>query len=261
VRHSIKCALEGIHIALTLDERRAQRRPNLTLLSRVHDLEGTCGVDGLAGRDGDTGLAQRQSHPQDNAAEDIRSRHARILRRSRNPSVKIAAMSSGPAHPLLLGLLAPRASPALPPIPILAARAGWDAVWLPAGEPSPGEAGALGMRIGWVVDDAALPIPGGAMVWLRGSAMVPAQAIAAAFAAEPAAEEISADAQDLASAEAITAAGGVPVFGPASPGCTHRDAEVVRGSGGSVPTRISRANRHRGARPPRQRSGAGGGSS
>ncbi|MEA2638432.1 MAG: hypothetical protein QOE18_1489 [Chloroflexota bacterium] len=91
-------------------------------------------------------------------------------------------------------------------------------MWLPEGEPWPADAAALGMRIGWVFDDAALPIPGGALVWMRGSAAVPvsAQAIAAACAAEPAPQEISADARDVASAEAIAAAGGVPVFGPAS---------------------------------------------
>lgn len=133
-------------------------------------------------------------------------------------SVKIAAMSADSVHPLLLGLLAPRSSPALPPIPVLAARAGWDAVWLPDGEPWPAEAAALGVRIGWVFDEGTLPIRAGAAVWIRGGATAPvsAQAIAAALAAQPAPQEVSADAQDLASAEAISAAGGMPVFGPAS---------------------------------------------
>jgi hypothetical protein len=126
-------------------------------------------------------------------------------------------MSAAPAHPLLLGLLAPRSSPSLPPIPILAARAGWDAVWLPEGEPWPTEAAALGMRIGWVFDDARLPIPGGAAVWMRGNAIaVSMQAIAAAVAGEPTPQEVSADAKDVSSARAISAAGGTPVFGPAS---------------------------------------------
>jgi hypothetical protein len=132
-------------------------------------------------------------------------------------SVKIAVMPPRPAHPLLLGLLAPRSAPGLPPIAVLAARAGWDAVWLPDGEPWPSEAAAIGMRIGYVIGDATVEPAGEADIWVRGSAAAPitAETIAALRAATLAPHEASADAHDLSAAEAISAAGALPVFGPA----------------------------------------------
>lgn len=76
----------------------------------------------------------------------------------------------------------------------------------------------MGVRIGWVIDDATPPVGGGAAVWVRGSAVAPVspESIAALCAAVPAPQEVSADARDVSLAHAISAAGALPVFGPAS---------------------------------------------
>jgi len=126
-------------------------------------------------------------------------------------------MPPGVAQPLLLGLLAPWSSPALPPIPALVARAGWNAVWLHPGEAWPSAAETMGIRVGWVIDAAPPPPAGGAAVWVHPNVVgsVPAEQIAALRASTPGTHEISADARDVSSAKAITAAGGLPVFGAA----------------------------------------------
>ncbi len=131
--------------------------------------------------------------------------------------VNIAVMRPGTVRPLLLGLVAPPRSPALPPVPELAARAGWDAVWLQATEPWPSEAAAMGIRIGWVIDAVRAPLVSGAATWMRGNPAAPVsvETIAALRASTPTEHEVSADAGDIATAEAISTAGGLPVFGPA----------------------------------------------
>jgi hypothetical protein len=76
----------------------------------------------------------------------------------------------------------------------------------------------MGIRIGWVIDDATTHLVNRAAIWIRGNtaAAVSAEAIATLRASTPAAYEVSADAQDADTAEAIRAVGGLPVFGPAS---------------------------------------------
>jgi hypothetical protein len=101
---------------------------------------------------------------------------------------------------------------------VLAARAGWQALWVPVGSAWPADSAATGIRIGWVVDDGA----GRALnptsdVWMRGSAATPAE-VSAQRALTPDGCRVSADAVDAAAAAAMRAAGAVPVFGPAPVG-------------------------------------------
>ena len=101
---------------------------------------------------------------------------------------------------------------------VLAARAGWQALWVPVDSAWPAESAATGIRIGWVVDDGAgRALNPGSDVWMRGSAATPA-AVSARRALTPEGYDVSADAVDAAAAAAMRAAGAVPVFGPAPVG-------------------------------------------
>ncbi len=121
-------------------------------------------------------------------------------------------MDSGTARPLQLGLVLPRNTASLPPLAVLAARAGWQALWVPAGSPWPARSAAAGLRIGSILDDGKV----GALeptsdVWMRAGATANvAQAVAGI---DP--HEVSVDAPDDRAAAAIRSAGAVPVFGPA----------------------------------------------
>jgi len=98
---------------------------------------------------------------------------------------------------------------------VLAARAGWRALWVPVGSAWPADTAATGIRIGWVVDDSAgLALNPTSDVWMRGSAATPA-AVSAQRAVMRDGYGVSADAADAAAAAEIRAAGAVPVFGPA----------------------------------------------
>jgi hypothetical protein len=121
---------------------------------------------------------------------------------------------SATARRLQLGLLLPRHEGVLPPVSLLAARAGWQSLWLPLGAAWPQQAAAAGMRIGWVVEEAPRVLDQAADVWLRGAAA--AEAIAVLQSGVPEAHEISVDVSDAAGVAAIHAAGAVAVFGPAS---------------------------------------------
>ncbi|MFZ0179979.1 MAG: hypothetical protein WAL84_08940 [Candidatus Dormiibacterota bacterium] len=119
---------------------------------------------------------------------------------------------------LQLGLLLPHRAGSLPPMSVLAARAGWQALWVPVGSAWPADSAATGIRIGWVVDDGAgRALNPGSDVWMRASAATPA-AVAARRALTPDGYDVSADAVDAAAAAAMRAAGAVPVFGPAPVG-------------------------------------------
>jgi hypothetical protein len=123
-------------------------------------------------------------------------------------------MDSATARRLQLGLLLPRHGGVLPPISLLAARAGWQSLWLPLGGAWPQQAAAAGMRIGWVVEEAPRVLDQAADVWLRGAAA--AEAIAGLQSGVPEAHEIAVDVSDAAGVAAIHATGAVAVFGPAS---------------------------------------------
>jgi hypothetical protein len=76
---------------------------------------------------------------------------------------------------LQLGLLLPHRAGSLPPMSVLAARAGWQALWVPVGSAWPADSAATGIRIGWVVDDGAgRALHPSSDVWMRGSAATPA---------------------------------------------------------------------------------------
>jgi len=121
-------------------------------------------------------------------------------------------MDSRMDRQLQLGLLLPRQADSLPPMPVLAARAGWQALWVPAGAAWPGNVGAAGMRIGWILEQgevsALAPISD---VWIRdGPPMSVVDAVASI-----APHHVSVDAPDAGAAAVIRSAGAMPVFGPA----------------------------------------------
>jgi hypothetical protein len=119
------------------------------------------------------------------------------------------------AGPLQLGLLLPRRAGSLLPLSVLAARAGWQALWVPVGSPWPADSDVAGVRVGWVVDDGGAHVLNPASdVWMRGNAATPT-AVAAQRAATTDPYEVSADAVDAAAAAAMRRAGAFPVFGPA----------------------------------------------
>lgn len=118
-------------------------------------------------------------------------------------------------RPLQLGLLLPRHAGSLPPMSLLAARAGWQALWAPAGSAWPAQSDAPGIRVGLVVDDGGEPVLNPVSdVWMRGDAAT-ATAVIAQRVAMPDPYDVSADAVDASAASAIRAVGAVPVFGPA----------------------------------------------
>ena len=127
---------------------------------------------------------------------------------------------------LQLGLLLPRQADSLPPMPVLAARAGWQALWVPAGAAWPGNVGAAGMRIGWILEQgevsALAPISD---VWIRdGPPMSVVDAVAGV-----APHHVSVDAPDAGAAAVIRSAGAMPVFGPAP---LHALVELLRNATG-----------------------------
>ena len=150
------------------------------------------------------------------------------MRPPEKAGVKIGRMETGAGGQLQLGLLLPRHADSLPPVAVLAARAGWQAIWVAAGSAPPKELVA-GMRVGWVVSDtdeqALDPV---ADIWLRGGAATAASM--AAFSSRLAGgQEVSVDAPSADVEAAIRSAGAVPVFGPAP---LQTLVERLRGSSG-----------------------------
>ena len=133
-------------------------------------------------------------------------------------------------RPLQLGLLLPRNAGSLPPMSVLAARAGWQALWIPVGSMWPAHLDAPGMRVGLIVDDRGDHVLNPASdLWMRGNAAT-AAAVIAQRAVMPDPYDVSADALDAAAAAAIRATGAVPVFGPAPVGAL---VALLRDSAGS----------------------------
>ncbi len=160
-------------------------------------------------------MPEGRGHPHHHATDDIRLTHRAIVRPPEKAGVKIGRVETAAGGQLQLGLLLPRHANSLPPIAILAARAGWQAIWVAAGFARPNEALVAGMRVGWVVSDtdeqALDPVDD---IWLRGGAATAASM--AAFSSRLAGgQEVSVDAPTADVEAAIRSAGGVPVFGPA----------------------------------------------
>jgi hypothetical protein len=121
-------------------------------------------------------------------------------------------MASASASPLRLGLVGGPQPSGSPPLAILAERAGWESLWLPADQPSPAPSEISAMRVGWIVDPGAIPGRSMTAVWIRGS-------LASFGAAEwstlrTRVTHISVDAATSGAANAIEIAGALPVFGP-----------------------------------------------
>ncbi|HVC40713.1 MAG TPA: hypothetical protein VND54_01915 [Candidatus Saccharimonadales bacterium] len=113
---------------------------------------------------------------------------------------------------LQLGLILPRGAGPLAPLPVLAARAGWQDLWVPAASSWPAQAVAAGMRGGWIVDAGELAPEPASDIWIRGFSTA---AVAAQVARVADRHQVSADAIDATAAASIRSAGAVPVFGPA----------------------------------------------
>jgi hypothetical protein len=145
----------------------------------------------------------------------VRSSRKRSVEIPRDTSTCKIYVMNARARPLQLGLLLPRHTESLPPMSVLAARAGWQALWVPAGSAWPAQSNTAGLRIGWVVDrGGGQELKPASDVWMRGGAAT-AAAVAAQRASVTDPYELSADAIDAVRAAAIRAAGAVPVFGPA----------------------------------------------
>jgi hypothetical protein len=89
---------------------------------------------------------------------------------------------------------------------------------MPIGTPRPAPEGMPPLRIGWVLEEGALPEPeSGSDLWIRADAAEAATSASVA-AAVASAGHVSMDAPDAGAALEIRSAGAVPVFGPASLG-------------------------------------------
>jgi hypothetical protein len=140
-------------------------------------------------------------------------------------------MASGTPPPLRLGILNPSNALALPPIAVLAARTGWDDLWLESGDPRPSEAAAGGLSIGRIVTGQNLVDRPDSDLWLRAASRSPWVEIATLRAVTLERFRVSADAIDGEAAEEIRAAGATPVFGPAPVAAL---IDLLRAFGGSA---------------------------